>query len=49
MDSILDRIRVLEKKVEEGAVSLSEEQLAVLAGKMTEESLGMQRRQRKRL
>ncbi len=33
MDSILDRIRVLEKKVEEGAVSLSEEQLAVLAGK----------------
>lgn len=32
MDSILDRIRVLEKKVEEGAVSLSEEQLAVLAG-----------------
>lgn len=31
MDSILDRIRVLEKKMEEGAVSLSEEQMAVLA------------------
>lgn len=33
MDSILDRIRVLEKKVEEGAVSLSEEQIAALAGR----------------
>lgn len=33
MDSILDRIRVLEKKVEEGAVSLSEEQMALLAGR----------------
>lgn len=32
MDSILDRIRVLEKKVEEGAVSLTEEQIAVLTG-----------------
>lgn len=31
MDSLLDRIRLLEKKVEEGAFSLSEEQLAVLA------------------
>lgn len=33
MDSILDRIRVLEKKVEEGAFSLSEEQIATLAGR----------------
>lgn len=32
MDSILDRIRVLEKKVEEGTFSLSEEQLAALGG-----------------
>lgn len=36
MDSILDRIRVLEKKVEEGAVSLSEEQMALLAGRNDE-------------
>lgn len=33
MDSILDRIRVLEKKMEDGAFSLSEEQLAVLSGR----------------
>ena len=38
MDSILDRIRVLEKKVEEGAFSLSEEQLAVLGSQGTKES-----------
>ena len=31
MDSILDRIRVLEEKVEKGAMSLSEEQLALIA------------------
>lgn len=31
MDSILDRLRVLEQKVEEGAFSFSEEQLAALA------------------
>ncbi len=30
-DAILDRIRVLEKKIEEGALSLNEEQLAALA------------------
>ena len=38
MDSILDRIRVLEKKIEEGAFSLSEEQLAVLGSQGTKES-----------
>ena len=38
MDSILDRIRVLEKKVEEGAFSLSEEQLAALGSQGTKES-----------
>lgn len=32
MDSILDRLRVLEEKVEKGAMSLSEEQLAMIAG-----------------
>ncbi|MDD6070793.1 MAG: DNA polymerase III subunit gamma/tau [Clostridiales bacterium] len=31
MDSILDRIRVLEEKVEKGVMSLSEEQLAMIA------------------
>ena len=39
MDSILDRIRVLEKKIEEGALSLSEEQLAALGSKEQAESV----------
>ncbi len=40
MDSILDRLRVLENKMEEGAFSLSEEQLAAMrvgSGNATEE------------
>ena len=32
MDSILDRLRILEEKVEKGVMSLSEEQLAMIAG-----------------
>ena len=39
MDSILDRIRVLEKKVEEGTFSLSEEQLAALGGQGIKDSV----------
>lgn len=39
MDSILDRIRILEKKVEEGAISLSEEQLAALGSQVKNESV----------
>lgn len=39
MDSILDRIRVLEKKVEEGTFSLSEEQLAALGGQGINDSV----------
>ena len=35
-DSILERLRVLEKKVEEGSFSLTEEQLAALAVKQTD-------------
>ncbi len=32
MDSVLERIRMLEKKVEEGFVNITEEQLAVISG-----------------
>lgn len=39
MDSILDRIRVLEKKVEEKTFSLSEEQLAALGGQGINDSV----------
>lgn len=39
MDSILDRIRVLEKKIEEGAFSLNEEQLAALGSQRNNESV----------
>ena len=39
MDSILDRIRVLEKKIEEGAFSLSEEQLAALGDREGSENV----------
>ena len=35
MDSILDRLRILEEKVEKGVMSLSEEQLAMIAGNTT--------------
>lgn len=37
-DSILERLRVLEKKVEEGAFSLSEEQLAALSARQSDGS-----------
>ena len=39
LDSILDRLRVLENKVEEGAFSLSEEQLAALSARQSKEQV----------
>lgn len=41
MDSILDRIRVLEKKIEEGALSINEEQLASLVNQQNQSTDGL--------
>ena len=41
MESILDRLRVLENKIEEGAFSLSEEQLAALSGNISNANVPM--------
>lgn len=39
MDSILERIRMLEKKVEEGIVNITEEQLAVIGSRQKDEGV----------
>lgn len=41
MDSVLDRIRLLEQKIEEGAFSITEEQLASLANQQNQRDDGL--------